>query len=135
MVVVIKSGMKIVSLSMSEKMIRELDTLQKTLGFTGRSEAVRAGIKSLLSENKSVDEAKGEIHAILLVVHDEHDEYTLMDTKHKYENIIVTQIHNNLGHDNCLEVFVLKGDADKVKKLFRDFKSNDKMEYVKLVVT
>jgi CopG family transcriptional regulator, nickel-responsive regulator len=134
-VIVIKPDMKIVSLSMSTKMLGELDSLQKSLGFAGRSEAVRAGIKSLISENKSVDEAKGELHAILLVVHDEHDEYSLMDTKHKYENIIVTQIHNNLGNDSCLEVFVLKGDADKIRKLFKEFKSNDKMEYVKLVVT
>lgn len=126
---------KIVSLSMSEKMIRELDEIQDLLGFSGRSEAIRAGIKSLISENKSIEEAKGELHAILLVVHDEHEEYSLMDTKHKYESIIVTQIHNNLGNDSCLEVFVLKGDADKIRKLFREFKGNDKMEYVKLVVT
>lgn len=126
---------KIVSLSMSEKMIGELDTLQMLLGFSGRSETVRAGIKSLISENKSLETLKGEIHAILLVVHDEHDEYTLMDVKHQYEKVIVTQIHNNLGNDSCLEVFVLKGDAAKIKQLFRDFKGNDKMEYVKLVVT
>ena len=37
----------VVSISLNRSMIRELDALQKSLGFTGRSELVRAGIRAL----------------------------------------------------------------------------------------
>ena len=53
--------------------------------------------------------------------------------KHKYENITKTQIHSHLQGNKCLEIFVLEGDADKIRAIFRNFKISGKMDYVKLI--
>ena len=66
--------MPIVSISLNQEILSELDKLQKTMGFSGRSEAIRAGIRTFVSEEKQKLELTGNIHAILLVVHnDEFD--------------------------------------------------------------
>ncbi|MGH9991312.1 MAG: CopG family ribbon-helix-helix protein, partial [Nitrososphaera sp.] len=40
--------MTIVSVSLNDDILSEIDKLQKALGFSGRSEIVRAGIRNLL---------------------------------------------------------------------------------------
>ena len=42
----------IVSVSLNDDILEGIDKLQKTLGFTGRSEIVRAGIRNLLAEER-----------------------------------------------------------------------------------
>ncbi|MFM7797292.1 MAG: CopG family ribbon-helix-helix protein, partial [Candidatus Nitrosotenuis sp.] len=67
--------MPIVSISLNNELLTELDKLQKSMGFAGRSEAIRAGIRNFVSEEKQKTEVSGDIHAILLVVHnDEFDD-------------------------------------------------------------
>ena len=44
--------MPIVSISLNQEILSELDKLQKTMGFSGRSEAIRAGIRTFVSEEK-----------------------------------------------------------------------------------
>ena len=46
--------MPIVSISLNDEILSELDKLQSSMGFSGRSEAIRAGIRHLfLKKNKS----------------------------------------------------------------------------------
>ena len=44
--------MTIVSISLNDEILSELDKLQSTMGFSGRSEAIRAGIRTFVSEEK-----------------------------------------------------------------------------------
>ncbi|MEM4253052.1 MAG: ribbon-helix-helix domain-containing protein, partial [Candidatus Nitrosotenuis sp.] len=44
--------MAIVSISLNEEILAEIDKLQKGLGFSGRSEVIRAGIRTFVSEEK-----------------------------------------------------------------------------------
>jgi len=45
--------MPIVSISLNDEILSELDRLKKSMGFSGRSEAIRAGIRNLfLKKNK-----------------------------------------------------------------------------------
>ena len=43
---------QLVSISLTAEILKEIDNLQKTLGFSGRSDAIRAGIRSFVSEEK-----------------------------------------------------------------------------------
>ena len=47
--------MPIVSISLNENIIQELDKLQKVLGFSGKSEIVRASVRNLLLEEKRIE--------------------------------------------------------------------------------
>jgi CopG family transcriptional regulator, nickel-responsive regulator len=53
----------IVSVSLNEEILTEMSKLQKSLGFTGRSEIIRAGVRTMLSEERKREELTGELHA------------------------------------------------------------------------
>jgi len=127
--------MPIVSISLNNEILSEVDKLKKSMGFSGRSEIIRAGIRNLISEEKQRSNLSGLIHAILMVVHDEDSEQIVTGIKHNYEELIDTHLHSKIDGNKCMELFLLHGQADKVDVMTRDFKTNRKMDQVKLVLT
>lgn len=127
--------MPIVSISLNNEILSEVDKLKKSMGFSGRSEIIRAGIRNLISEEKQRSNLSGLIHAILMVVHDEESEQVVTGIKHNYEELIDTHLHSKIAGNKCMELFLLHGQADKVDVMTKDFKTNRKMDQVKFVLT
>jgi len=125
--------MPIISISLNQEILSELDKLQKTMGFSGRSEAIRAGIRTFVSEEKQKLEFTGNIHAILLVVHNDEFDHVVSGIKHNFEDLITTHLHSKIEGEKCMELFVIDGDAEKVSTITRDFQINKNMDTVKLV--
>jgi CopG family nickel-responsive transcriptional regulator len=125
--------MTIVSLSFPETMISEMDQIQKSGGFTGRSELVRAAIRLLIEDSREKDNLSGHMNALVLVTHDESDEDPVTRLKHEFEEIVTTHIHNKISKNNCVELFLLEGDGKKIASMVREFQKEDKLRTVKLV--
>jgi CopG family nickel-responsive transcriptional regulator len=125
--------MPIVSISLTEEILKEIDSLQKNLGFSGRSDAIRAGIRSFVSEEKQKEDLSGNVNAILLVVHNDEYDNQVNGIKHSYEDLITTHLHSKIEGDKCMELFMLKGEADSVSSITKDFQINKRMDTVKLV--
>jgi CopG family nickel-responsive transcriptional regulator len=126
--------MPVVSLSVNEKMLSDIDTIQEEFGFSGRSEVIRAGMRMLIADIKDKGDFTGIINAILLLIHDQNVEHIVTEIKHDFEDISSTQIHNHLQGGKCLEIFILDGDAERVKQFLELFQTSGKMDYVKLFV-
>lgn len=125
---------KIISISLNEELLKEMDEVQREFGFSGRSEVVRAGIRMLIADSREKKKLVGEINSILLLVHNQEVEDTVTVIKHEFEDIICTQIHSHLKDGKCLEVFILNGNVERIKQLTNLFQVCGKMEYVKLIV-
>jgi CopG family nickel-responsive transcriptional regulator len=125
--------MPIVSISLNNEILSQLDKLKKSMGFSGRSEAIRAGIRSFVSETKQKTELSGNIHAILLVVHNDEFDHIVSGIKHNFEDLITTHLHSKIEGEKCMELFVIDGDAERVSTITNDFQTNKKMDTVKLV--
>ncbi|WP_100183020.1 CopG family ribbon-helix-helix protein [Candidatus Nitrosotenuis aquarius] len=125
--------MTIVSISLNEEILSEIDKLQKSLGFSGRSEVIRAGIRTFVSEEKQKNELSGKQHAILLVIHDDEYDDIVSDIKHDYETLITTQLHSKIDGERCMELFILDGDSKQIKEITQGFQTNKNMDTVKLI--
>jgi CopG family nickel-responsive transcriptional regulator len=125
--------MPIVSISLNNEILSELDKLQSTMGFSGRSEAIRAGIRTFVSEEKQKLDLSGNIHAILLVVHNDEFDHIVSGITHNFEDLITTHLHSKIEKEKCMELFVIDGDAEKVTTMTKDFQINKNMDTVKLV--
>ncbi len=125
--------MPIVSISLNDEILSELDKLQSSMGFSGRSEAIRAGIRSFVSEEKQKSDLSGDIHAILLVVHNDEFDHVVSGITHNFEDLITTHLHSKIEKEKCMELFVMNGDAEKVSTMTKDFQINKNMDTVKLV--
>ena len=125
--------MPIVSISLTDEILKEIDTLQKNLGFSGRSDAIRAGIRSFVSEEKQKEDLSGDVNAILLVVHNDEYDNQVTDVKHSFEDLITMHLHSKIEGDKCMELFILKGESELVSDITKNFQINKKMDTVKLV--
>lgn len=124
----------VVSISLNKEIINELDTLQKSLGFTGRSEIVRASIRTFVQEEKQKQDMTGSKNAILMVVHNDEFDDQVAGIKYDYEDLIKTHLHNKIDGERCVELFLLDGDAKRIDMVTNGFVTNKKMDSVKLVI-
>ena len=126
--------MTIISISLNDNILKEIEKIQTNQGFSGRSEVIRAGVRLLVSENKETEKLTGDINSILIVIHDHNSESIVSDIKHDFKDITKTQIHSHFENEKCLEIFVLQGKAERIKKIYRLFNTSKKMDIVKLIV-
>jgi len=125
--------MPIVSISLNDEILSELDKLQSSMGFSGRSEAIRAGIRSFVAEEKQKSDLSGNIDAILLVVHNDEFDHVVSGITHNFEELISTHLHSKIEKEKCMELFVMNGDAEKVSTMTKNFQINKSMDTVRLV--
>lgn len=125
--------MTIVSISLNEDIIKDINRLQKNLGFSGRSEIVRAGLRYMIAEQKEKENLQGEVSALLLIIHREEEDDQITSMRHDYEEVINTHLHSKIDKDRCVEIFLLKGEASLIKDMTRKFQINKKLDHVKLI--
>ena len=125
---------RIISISLNDELLERVDEVQRELGFSGRSEVIRAGIRMLIADSKEREKLTGTLNSVLMLVHTKSVEDTVTRMKHEHEGVINAHLHCHLRGDKCLEILVLNGDAPKIKQLVDAFHSSGKMGYVKLIV-
>src|SRR6059058_4029957 len=123
--------MTIVSVSMPDAMIRTMRELQKSQGFTGTSELVRAALRLLVADAREKESTKGPVEAVIVVTHSE-DRVTRI--KHRFDDVVKTHIHNKAGKGTCVDVFLVEGDCAKAATMAKAFQREDDIKAVKMVV-
>jgi CopG family nickel-responsive transcriptional regulator len=124
----------IISISLNDDILSELEKAQKSLGFSGKSELIRAGIRTFLSEEKQKIDLNGKKHAILLVIHYDKFDDLIAGIMHDFESLIITQLHSKIDGQRCMDLFVLDGDGKSIKSITQKFQTNKNMDTVKLFV-
>lgn len=127
--------MIIISISLPNDLLRNIDQLQEELGFAGRSEIIRAGLRSLLAEHKTQAQLKGKIDGILLVTHQDSSSPEVSALRHQFRDLIKTHFHTHLANERCLETFMIQGEATMVKKFLQKLQTSKKIDFVKLIVS
>lgn len=125
--------MAIISISLSEQLLQEIDQLKDETGFSGRSDVIRASARLLIADNQDKKNLEGNINSILILIHKQESEDKVTEIKHDFEDIIETQIHSHLKEDKCLELFILEGDAERMHTLTKMFQTTRKIDYVRLI--
>ena len=127
--------MGIISISVKEQTEKELEKIIHEGGFKGRSDAFRASINLLAREQMQQKELRGTVSGVLIVIHDEKHEADFSHARHQFEKVIKTSIHNQLGGEKCLELFILEGRANDVKTLMKECRKSGRADYIKLITT
>ncbi|MFH1247389.1 MAG: ribbon-helix-helix protein, CopG family [Candidatus Micrarchaeota archaeon] len=102
---------KIISASLDEETLEQLEALEKNYNFNGRSETIRAAISSLENETKKMSKLQGIIEAAMVVSHAEKETNSIIKLVHQFQLLVQSQVHHHLNEHKCVEVFVIKGEA------------------------
>lgn len=111
--------MAIISVALSDSLLLELDKVVKDGGFASRSEAIRASLKGFISKRRWLSNLEGPFLATLMFtyVKGKVKGDALEVIRHEFEDVIATEVHMHLEEDNCLEVLVIKGVGERIRKL------------------
>ncbi len=126
--------MPIVSVSINEKLIEKLDDLKEELGYSGRSEIIRSSIRTFIEQKTELEDLKNQSSCLISVTHQEGDLNSVSKTQHNYQEIVKTQIHDHLENHECIQIYLVKGQADKIRNFWKDLESNKKVKNVQVSV-
>lgn len=126
-----------IGVAIDSDLLTKFDELIAQRGYTNRSEAFRDLIRDELVE-KSWEEPEGEVVGSVTLVYDHHVRMLnekLIDMQHDYHHNILSTLHVHLDHDNCLEVLVVKGKAERVRKLADALIATKGVKHGRLTIT
>ncbi|MCQ2070919.1 MAG: CopG family ribbon-helix-helix protein [archaeon] len=125
--------MTIISISLNDENVQELDHIKEVYGLKSRSDAVRTALNSARSEIEDLDKMEGFVEGILITVRHDHADPWMSLIQAKHVNSIKTQLHSHLKDNNCLEVMIISCDADDIRAMIREIQATGKTDYVRFV--
>ena len=109
--------MDIVSISMPEALLERIDAFADDHGYSGRSEVVREGTRTLLEEFQ-VQDLDGQVHTCTVTVVFEYCrpavQQRLTGVRHEYDAIVSATTHAHVQDQYCMELFVLEGTTESL---------------------
>jgi CopG family nickel-responsive transcriptional regulator len=123
--------------SLNSDLLDKFDALCEERSYPNRSEAIRDLIRGVLVE-KEQQLGGAEIAGVLTLVYDHHFSdlsQRLVEIQHDEHDVILTSVHVHLDHHNCLEVLILKGAGDAIKRLSDKLISTKGVKHGKLTLT
>jgi len=109
-------SMPIISLSVSDSILKKFEDAMNRRGYSSRSEAFREAMKDFIdTEEWSLPSGRNAL--ILAVLYDRDEpKVQLSRLRHNYEEIR-TMLHTHLDEVNCLEVFIAEGLNPRLKEI------------------
>ncbi len=124
-------------ISMDEQLLDRFDELIARKGYANRSEAIRDLIRNALVEDQWSRGDEETVGTVTLVydhhVRDLADKLT--EHQHDHHDAIISALHVHLDHDHCLEVVVVRGPAERVRRLADELIGTKGVKHGKLVTT
>jgi CopG family nickel-responsive transcriptional regulator len=126
--------MSITSISLSPNLLHKLDEIKDEKGYSSRSEVIRDAIRAYLSEFEMSKFEKGNLTATITAIYQKngpHLDDVLLHLRHEYDDIVEGNLHIHIGGDNCAEIFVTEGNAERVSGFIGGIRAIRGMEQVK----
>ncbi len=111
--------MERITMSLDETLATQFDDFIARHGYTNRSEAMRDLIRRALHDEHLDEQGEGYCVAALSYVYNHHElELASRITRvhHHHHALNLASMHVHLDHDNCLEIAILRGRMDRVRK-------------------
>ena len=124
-------------ISIDERLLKRFDSLIDEKGYINRSEAIRDLIRNALVEEEWARENQEMVGTVSLV----YDHHTrdladkLTEHQHSHHKEIISALHVHLDAHHCMEVVVIKGKANKIKKLAEELIGTKGVKHGKLMAS
>ena len=132
-----ESGVVRASVSFPPELLKDFDELSRRLGYRKRSQAICDAMRNFIVEHSWREAASNVIGVVSFVY--EHDvgdvAEKLLEVEHSFSDVIVSTMHVHLDEENCLEVVVGRGRAEKIQELASRLTSLRGVKHLKLMTT
>ena len=107
--------MAVISMSLPDALVAELDAGIARLGHQGRSEFLRAAVRHYLQDRTTL--APGHAHGSITVVYAHGDEARISDLRHAFHDVVLSMMHTHCEPEVCMDVLVVGGDGARIQAL------------------
>ena len=131
------AGIARFGVSIDDQLIRKFDALIGRKGYTTRSEAIRDMIRDMLVEDEW-ETGEQETVGTITIVYNHHTrelDHALNDMQHRSFHQIISALHVHLDAHNCLEVLVVKGKSQDIRKIADRLIGTKGVKHGKLAMT
>lgn len=127
-----------IGISLPENLLNKFDEIILNRGYSSRSEGIRDAIRNYIVNFEWMSDVDGEKVGVITIVYD-HSQRGLEDNlthiQHEFGSTIQSSMHVHLDQDICLEVIVLRGEGQDVKKAAEKMMALKGVKHVKLTTT
>ncbi|HUM81238.1 MAG TPA: nickel-responsive transcriptional regulator NikR [Methanothrix sp.] len=127
-----------IGISLPENLLNKFDEIIQQRGYSSRSEGIRDAIRNYIINFEWMSDVNGERVGVITILYN-HAQRGLQDSlteiQHDFGSIIKSSLHVHLDHDSCLEVVVLSGGAEEVRKAAERMMALKGAKHVKLTTT
>ncbi|VVB76917.1 Putative nickel-responsive regulator [uncultured archaeon] len=115
--------MEILSISIDKDELKQLEKIQKRLGFKSRSKMLRSAVTSMLNDYERLDSLKGNVESVFVLTYAESEKNKVSDVLHKFKDAIKIEMHQHRP-GVCIDVLNIDASAIKTRELFGVLKKN-----------
>ena len=127
--------MAIVSLSIPDKLIDQIDLAMEEKGYASRSEIIRQALRLYLTEDLKIEDITEETTATATLIYKESaSRQRLLETQHLHSGLVTTFLHTHMHQGYCLEVIILRGKGTLIKKFIDNLRQNEQIEQIKISI-
>ena len=127
--------MTVISLSIPDALLEQVDSTINERGFASRSEITRQALRMFLKEDAQIENVEGEILATATIIYKEHaNRQRLLDAQHVYSGLVSTFLHAHIHEGYCLEVIILKGQAKTIRKFTNTLRTNEQITKLNITI-
>jgi CopG family nickel-responsive transcriptional regulator len=124
-----------IGVSLPENILTKFDTIIEQSGYSSRSEGIRDAIRTYITHYEWMNVINGRRLATITLIYD----YTkrglssaLAEIQHDHSHIIKSSVHVHLENNHYLEVLILDGEGEDIKKIAERTIALKGVSYVKL---
>ena len=107
------------TVSLDQTLQNQFDQFMQRRGYKNRSEAVRDILRDALEAERLQRDQSGDCIGCLSYIYNHHERELarrLTNAGHAHHDLTQTTLHVHLDHDNCMEVVILNGPTQNVRR-------------------
>ena len=108
------------SVSLPRGLAEELDEVWRDMDYDSRSKAVHDAVRSFISEYRWMRQRKGIVTGAVVMLYYLDKPGLLGEltaVEHAFGRVISSAVHVHLDENKCLEVLIVRGEAEEVRRL------------------
>jgi CopG family transcriptional regulator, nickel-responsive regulator len=123
--------MSIMSVSLPDSLVQQMDGLTKERGFAGRSDFVRAAVRDFIQQLMLDQTKRGKHSATITLLYPEELERRVAEVAHDHSKLVTSMMHAHAGRGRCVTVYIVEGEGEAIHQLTTEFKSLRDAEVVR----
>lgn len=123
------------TISMDEQLFEQFDKLSHARGYDNRSEAIRDLVREYLETARMQKDNKGYCIATLSYIYNHHERdlaSQVTSAHHHHHDLTLSSMHVHMDHENCLEVVILRGTIENVRRFANQIIATNGVRHGKL---